>query len=210
MRRIGRIGLLMVAVFITGSSGALALLLADGREEVPVIVAGPSTSSTAGVTTTSSSRAPDRPDWSRCENKMYNYSVSYPRSWKKGQLGECDLFDRDDIVEVPRSEPPRVDVQIFEYEGFDRAVVELRASGDFALLSLTDTTVAGFPALRFEARAGRHVFAVAEGELAYGYLVNHRGRAFRIVTYTGFPGHPAPYEENKAILDAMAQSLELR
>lgn len=231
---VGRLWAAVVAITLFASSTAVALLLtvngahanptaADlassstatppasiGPSPAPSLSAGtPVVTPTASVTTSTSLEVKG-PEWSRCENAAAGFSVAYLRSWNTRPDGECRLFDQREIAQEERSGPPRVAIQVSDYQSFEKAVLELNDPRYSKLLLLTDTTIAGFPAWRFELQAGRFAMSTEPNELSYGYVINRDAQSFRIETFNAPNRLRAAYEDNKLIVDAMAGSLELR
>lgn len=137
----------------------------------------------------------------RCTNPEEGYTVSLPRGWYYNETVEadgtddvaaCRFFSPDDFEVRPGSGVSDVAI------GIGREATAPRAEGEA-------TTVDGEPAVILETEANEDNFDPA-GTRYYQYWIDI-GADWLVATTTDAPGWVGEYEDNKAVLDAVMDSL---
>lgn len=146
----------------------------------------------------------------RCANHEAGYEISHPGGWRTnpGDVMEpCRVFDPDPIpleegTEIPFDVAVVVDVEDVPYAEIRDAIGDEHA---VRVRSNTETRVAGRAAIRVHA-VGTGAALLPEGMARYGYAVDLDERTLLVTTFDA--GDP-PFETKRAVVDAMAESLEL-
>lgn len=137
-----------------------------------------------------------------CANPDDGYAVAYPTGWHVNERVEggesedvaaCRFFSPDDFVVAPASQAAGIAVAIgVQQDG-------PRASGE-------QTTIGGRPATRIESVAADGGFEPA-GTQTYSYWIELGDGTWLVASTSDGPNWVGDYEENKATLDAMMESL---
>ena len=137
----------------------------------------------------------------QCTNPEEGYTVSLPRGWYYNETVEaddtddvaaCRFFSPDDFEVRPGSGVSDVAI------GIGREATAPRAEGEA-------TTVGGKPAIILETEANDDSFDPA-GTRYYQYWIDV-GAEWLVATTTDAPGWVGDYDDNKAVLDAMMDTL---
>ena len=137
-----------------------------------------------------------------CTNPDDGYSVAFPTDWyanerveggESDDVAACRFFSPEEFVVAPASQATNIAVAIgVQQDG-------PQASGE-------QTTVGGRPATRIESVAAEGGFEPA-GTQTYSYWIELSDGTWLVASTSDGPNWVGDYEENKAILDAMMESL---
>ncbi len=182
--------------------GMAACGASDG--ERPAMAPDSSTTSVATPSTT----ATDSPQLAQtCEAERYR--VGYPAGWSTNTgdvVPSCRFFDAGPFTVPPATEflDPAV---VFDPEPIPYARLVGSVGGGEEVLDRRETTVAGRPEVRIEARAGNDGALLPPGTASLRYVVDLDGSTLIAATY-GVAG--ADHRRNRDVLDAMMATLEVR
>ena len=212
----------------TAVAMAAALMLAAcGSVSSPAATTGdtpsPTPSATATSTPTEEATATASPtptataspqrvlgDAQECENEELGYRVEYPEDWWANEdiaggspgvadIEECTYFAREEVAIEPATQIPAEVAIWFSSQRSDTP----ESQGE--VISREETTVDAHDAVVVEYEPPVGGFS-PEGTVIYQYLIDtDEGR---LAVITDAFGHP-DYEQNKEILDAMVETLEL-
>ncbi|HYI65719.1 MAG TPA: hypothetical protein VEW95_02220 [Candidatus Limnocylindrales bacterium] len=137
-----------------------------------------------------------------CTNPDDGYSVAYPTGWYANERVEggeaddvaaCRFFSPEEFVVVPASQATNI-------------AVAIGVQQDGPPTSGEQTTVGERPATRIESVAPEGGFEPA-GTQTYAYWIDLGDGTWLLASTSDGPNWTGDYEENKATLDAMMESL---
>jgi hypothetical protein len=169
-----------------------------GREPSPTATQSSASSGrTAGASATAISAAGP----GRCLNTVDGYSIEVPEGWwyTVNGIDACSYLDRELIVfagSLPRDPPA---IAIYHYQTTYWPLYEP--------VSVESISIGGFPATRWELRAGSANGGSPAGTLIYEYVVN-LGTSDEGPTLVADTDSRQPdYEQNKLVLDEIMATL---
>ena len=194
--------------------------------ETGILTPGESPSPTATVTVSPSPTETSSPsgspsprqggplgDAEDCENEELGYEVDYPGDWWANDRIEpedenltpieaCQYFAANEVELQPNAGLPNgIAIQFQESDSVPQV------SGE--RLVEESTTVDDQEAVRFEDRPEPSDPFVPEGSMVYGYAIEVGDGRYLVATTDNILQDDARYEESKAILDAMIETLEV-
>ncbi|MPZ98957.1 MAG: hypothetical protein GEU80_06375 [Dehalococcoidia bacterium] len=196
-----------------------ALLVACGggeAEDTPTSTPVAGTSTAAPATPTVAATADGDPALTQsCENAQVGFAVRYPDGWATadGDAAEACRYFAPGPLGMPPDGGGRAPIEFARgADGYTELVETMVDSQTLQVLSEEPTEVAGHEATRFEVEtskmSGSDDSPAAPSSLReYRYVIATGGGALMAVAY-GLPD--ADYEQNRRVLDAMVQTLELR
>ena len=137
-----------------------------------------------------------------CANPDDGYTVAYPTGWHMNERVEggesedvaaCRFFSPEEFVVAPASQATDIAVAIGVQQDGPQATGE-------------QTTIGGRPATRTESVASDGGFEPA-GTQTYSYWIELDDGTWLVASTSDGPNWVGDYEENKATLDAMMESL---
>jgi hypothetical protein len=141
-----------------------------------------------------------------CSNADDGYSVSLPRGWYYNERVEGD--ELDDVAACRFFGPE--DFEVTPQSGIGGMAITIRLSNDGPPGETTpDTTVDGKPAFVTETTVAEDGFEPA-GTRHYDYWIEIGPDAWLAAGTSDAPNFVGDYDENKAVLDAMMDSLCFR
>lgn len=152
--------------------------------------------------------------WQLCGNTVNHYDIAYPAAWFTASLGPNDACARFDPATFTVIDGPRLDrEQLWAYYQASTAAEFMDALWNpdfFTVISRTDVTVGGRPAIRYEVNClpprGPSGPTFPVGTHIYGYVIDGGGaRSLDVATYAE-PGD-ASYAHRRHIVDQAATTV---
>jgi hypothetical protein len=153
---------------------------------------------------------PPASSFTRCSNPAGRYSIGYPSAWKTNQgdgVEPCRLFHPSPFTAEPGTEEPPVAISVKRESVPLEDFVAGSTGAGYSVLQRERLTLAGRPAVRLELRATSDSPMLPPGTREYLYVVGDGDSVVRASTLTV---RGLDYEGNKALLDEMVRTLQLR
>ncbi|QRK11241.1 hypothetical protein JQX13_14885 [Archangium violaceum] len=153
---------------------------------------------------------PSKPSLTRCTNPAGRYSIAHPSAWKTntgGGVEPCRFFHPTPFEVQAGTEEPLVAVSVKREPVPLETFVEGSTGSSAEVLQQERLTLAGRPAVRLELRATADSPLLPPGTREYLYAI---GDGDTVVRASTLAVRGLDYEGNKAILDDMVRTLELR
>ncbi|WNG62350.1 hypothetical protein F0U59_52380 [Archangium gephyra] len=154
-------------------------------------------------------RAP-APSLSRCSNPAGRYSIAHPSAWKTNTgngVEPCRFFHPTPFEVQPHSEEPLVAVSVKREPMPLDTFVQGNTGSSNEVLQQEKLTLAGRPAVRLELRATQESPLLPPGTREYLYAIGDGDSVVRLSTLAV---RGLDYAGNRAVLDEMVRTLELR
>lgn len=170
----------------------------------------------SGATSTPADGAGSFQDPQRCENEELGFSVGYPSAWWANEridpaealtpIPSCNYFAPDPVDLRPNAAVPagiaiRFDLREGRVERWETAHDEI--------LSREETSVDGHDAVVWEVAPTPSAGFIPEGSLVYEYIITLDGDARMVAATDNILQTDAAYEQSKAILDRMMETIDL-
>ena len=150
--------------------------------------------------------------WASCANHHWGYTVDYPSDWYTTSLDartRCTWFARERFELERGTDGPLVDLEVRATIGsFQQAARQLQDPFGERVVAREGLLIHGLQTIRFEKEQTEDLLYPV-GTRSYGYLLNHDGAAYWILTFD-VPGQALPYDANKEVVDRAARSLSFR
>jgi hypothetical protein len=153
---------------------------------------------------------PPAPSLTRCSNPAGRYSIAYPSEWRTNTgngVEPCRLFHPTPFDVQPGTEEPPVAVSVKREPVPLDDFVQGSTGSSYEVLQQERLTVAGRPAVRLELRATSDSPLLPPGTREYVYAIGDGDSVVRASTLTV---RGLDYAGNKAVLDEMVRTLQLR
>ena len=153
---------------------------------------------------------PPESSLARCSNPAGRYSIGYPSAWKTNPgngVEPCRLFHPSPFSVEPGTEEPPVAISVKREPVPLEDFVAGSTGEGYTVLQRQRLTLAGRPAVRLELRATEDSTLLPPGSREYLYAVGDGDSVVRVSTLTV---RGLDYEGNKAVVDEMVRTLQLR
>lgn len=196
-------GKLLIGLLIgLGAAIGIVLLVAPGDDEAPLSEASPTS---AGSPTGGGSPSPVEKGLV-CTDQAVGFEITFPADWhaiEADASNKCKFFDPEPIDPPANGELDTAVTVLADEASYEDAIEGTFDAPDSSTVRREEATVAGNQAVRYEVEHNGQGFHPA-GVHSYGYIVNHDGFAFVIVT-SERPGET--FEAYKRVVDDAANSL---